>query len=56
MLGEHLGARGVHVHRGRRVVVTSQDPLPIHADGEIVGEGVREIEIELLPGRLTVLG
>ena len=55
MRGQHLGARGVHVHRGRRVVVTSEEPLPIHADGEIVGEGVREIEIELLPGKLIVL-
>lgn len=55
MRGKHLGARGVAIHRGRRVVISSDEPLPIHADGEIVGEGVREIEMELLPGRLTVL-
>ena len=55
MRGTHLSARGVQVHRGRRVAITSDEPLPIHADGEIVGEGVREIEIEILPGRLTVL-
>ena len=55
MRGTHLTARGVQVHRGRRVVVVSEEPLPIHADGELVGHGVKEIEIELFPGRLTVL-
>ena len=55
MRGKHLGARGVVIHRGRRVTISCDEPLPIHADGEIVGEGVREIEMELLPGRLTVL-
>jgi diacylglycerol kinase (ATP) len=55
MRGRHLSARGVEVHRGRTVTLTSGDPLPIHADGEIVGEGVREIEVEVVPGGLRVL-
>ena len=55
MRGKHLGSRGVELCRGRRVAITSDDPLPIHADGEIVGRGVREIEIELLCGALRVL-
>jgi diacylglycerol kinase (ATP) len=56
MRGTHLDSWGVEVHQGRHVVVSSEDPLPIHADGEIVGHGVTRIEIEVLPGRLTVLG
>jgi diacylglycerol kinase (ATP) len=56
MRGTHLDSWGVEVHRGRHVTISSDEPLPIHADGEIVGHGVRHIEIELLPGRLTVLG
>ncbi len=53
--GKHLKASGVELHHGRHVVVTSDEPLPIHADGEVVADWVRELEIELLPGRLRVL-
>lgn len=56
MRGTHLGAAGVEVRRGKVVSVSSDEPLPIHADGEIVGSGVREIEMRILPGRLMVLG
>lgn len=56
MRGRHLTARGVELHRGTRVQISSDDPLPIHADGEIVARQVRELDVELLAGRLTVLG
>lgn len=56
MRGTHVGRPGVHMHRARSVRVSSVDPLPVHADGEVVAEGAHEVEIELLPGRLTVLG
>jgi diacylglycerol kinase (ATP) len=55
MAGKHLGRRGVELHRGTRVEVRSEEPLPIHADGEIVADWVRELVIEVLPGRLRVL-
>jgi diacylglycerol kinase (ATP) len=55
MRGKHLGARGVHVLRGTRVEVRSDELLPIHADGEIVAKGVRSLSVELLRGKLTVL-
>jgi diacylglycerol kinase family enzyme len=42
--------------RGRRLRVTSPDPLPVHADGEILDEAAHELEVEILSGRLTVLG
>src|SRR5690606_30593527 len=53
--GTHLKRPGVELHRGRRIEVRSEEPLPIHADGEIVASWVKELVIELLPGRLTVL-
>ncbi len=56
MRGTHVGRPGVRMLQARRVRVTSPDPLPVHADGEIVAEAAGEVEIELLPGRLTVLG
>lgn len=56
MRGKHLSARGVKVLRGTHVEIRSDELLPIHADGEIVARGVRSLSIELLRGRLTVLG
>jgi diacylglycerol kinase (ATP) len=55
MRGTHVGASCVHMHRARRVRVTSPDPLPVHADGEIVSDAAHEVEIEIHPGRLRVL-
>jgi diacylglycerol kinase (ATP) len=55
LAGKHLGKRGVELHRGSHVEVRSDEALPIHADGEIVAEWVRELIIDILPGRLTVL-
>jgi diacylglycerol kinase family enzyme len=56
MKGKHVGAPGVSIHRGRTARVTSEEPVPIHADGELVADGVTELEAEVLPGRLVVLG
>lgn len=55
VFGKHLTQRGVELHRGKHVTVRSEERLPIHADGEIVADWVRELEIDVLPGRLTVL-
>jgi YegS/Rv2252/BmrU family lipid kinase len=55
MFGKHLGQPGVELHRGKRVTIRSKEALPIHADGEVVADWVRELEIDLLPRRLTVL-
>jgi len=54
--GTHVGARCVHMRRVRRVRITSDSPLPVHADGEILFEDARELEIEIAPGRLRLLG
>jgi diacylglycerol kinase (ATP) len=53
--GKHLGQAGVSLHRGRHVTVHSETRLPIHADGEIIADWVTSLEIDVLPGRLTVL-
>jgi diacylglycerol kinase (ATP) len=55
MRGTHVGLPEVQVHRARHVHISSPDPLPMHADGEILGDTLHEVEMELLPGRLTVL-
>lgn len=50
----HTQYPNVHMHRARQVEITSREPLPVHADGEPL-EPVSRLEIEILPGRLTVL-
>ncbi len=54
--GTHVGASCVHMRRVTRVRITSDTPLPVHADGEILAEDARELEIEIAPGRLRLLG
>jgi diacylglycerol kinase (ATP) len=54
--GTHLGLPGVSCIQARRVEVSSPEPLPIHADGEIVAEDARAATIEVHPGRLRLLG
>ena len=55
MRGTHTGASCVRMLRGTRVRVTSPDPLPVHADGEVIADDAHELVIELFPGRLRVL-
>jgi diacylglycerol kinase family enzyme len=55
MKGTHLGREAVQMKRARRIVVTSPEPLPVHADGEILYRDARRLEIEVLPGRLAML-
>jgi diacylglycerol kinase family enzyme len=42
--------------RARRVLIESDDPLLVEADGEIVFENARRLEIDVLPGALGVVG
>lgn len=50
----HTQFPSVHMHRAHRVEISGRDAFPVHADGEPL-EPVRRLEIEILPGQLTVL-
>jgi diacylglycerol kinase (ATP) len=54
MRGTHVGARPVHIFRGRHMVVESERGVPGHGDGEVLCTEGHRIEFELLPGRLKV--
>jgi YegS/Rv2252/BmrU family lipid kinase len=54
--GTHVGASCVHMRRVSRVRLTSEAPLAVHADGEILAEDAHELEISIEPGRLRLLG
>ena len=55
MKGRHEGAPAIAMTRFARLVVESDDPLPVHADGEILWNDVHRVEITLIPGCLEVL-
>jgi len=52
--GTHLDKEPVRSYRSRHVVIESEEPLPMHADGELWPAASR-IEIELIPGKLRVI-
>jgi len=56
MKGTHVSKEPVQMKRTRRITVTSPEPLPVHADGEILYTDAQRLEVEVLPGRLNMLG
>ncbi|OFZ98957.1 MAG: hypothetical protein A2Z64_02815 [Betaproteobacteria bacterium RIFCSPLOWO2_02_67_12] len=54
--GTHVGRSGVTFVRTRRVVLDAEQPLAVHADGEIIDRAATRLEIEVLPGALLVAG
>jgi diacylglycerol kinase (ATP) len=51
----HLDKEPVTYGRTRHIVITSDDSLPVVADGEIMSTEAHRLEIEVLPGRMQVL-
>ncbi len=55
MRGTHVGRPGVTVFRTTRVVVETDAPLVVHADGEIIERAATRLEVEVRPGALRVV-
>ncbi len=55
MRGRHGGDPRLKLTRARSVLIESETPLLVEADGEIAFEDARRLEIEILPGALRVL-
>lgn len=53
--GTHTTAEPVQMTRARKITITSDDPLPVHADGEILYTDANHLAVELLPARLEVI-
>ena len=56
MRGTHVTDRRVTLTQGRRISVAIESPWAAHVDGEIYGVGARQLEVELIPQRLRILG
>jgi diacylglycerol kinase (ATP) len=54
MRGSHVDRKPVTMMRSTRVVISSQDKMPAHMDGEMYATETHRIECEILPGRLKV--
>lgn len=54
MRGAHEGRSGVTMERGKAVEVTADRPFHVHADGEVVGEGVTVMRLRILEDKLTI--
>ncbi len=55
MTGSHRGEPAVELTRSTHLIVESADPLPVHADGEILWNDAHRVEITVEPGRLEVI-
>lgn len=53
--GTHRGEPVVELTRIGRLVVESDDPLPVHADGEMLWEDAHRVEVAVEPARLDVV-
>jgi len=55
LAGTHLTLPIVRHHRARRVTITCEQGLCVHADGEILYDAAQRLEIEILPQALSLL-
>lgn len=55
MRGTHGSVEEAHLGRGVGFRLTASEPLPVHADGEIVSTACSSAEISIRPGALRVI-
>jgi len=53
--GTHLSQDCVRSAVAKRVVITSEDPLFVHVDGEVLWDPAHEIEVEIFPAALRMV-
>lgn len=55
MKGKHRDNKAVTFDRGKQIKVSANGPFAVHADGEIIGNDVAELKIEVIPKALNVI-
>ncbi|MCB0834305.1 MAG: diacylglycerol kinase family lipid kinase [Bacteroidetes bacterium] len=55
MKGTHTFLKTVSMHKSDRIEIHSKEPLPIHADGEVVTLDAHSIQMDLVPSAIQVL-
>ncbi len=55
IFGKHLHLKQVNYFGTTSIIVESDEPLPVHLDGEMLGTDLKRIEVSLLPRKLKVI-
>ncbi|MCE5257457.1 MAG: diacylglycerol kinase family lipid kinase [Chloroflexi bacterium] len=53
--GTHLGHPAIKSKQAERITIKSDDPMYMHADGEILGGAAHCVEIEVIPRKLQLI-
>lgn len=53
--GQHIHDPAVHLDRFRHLVLETDVPVPVHTDGEPITAGVRELEVQAVPGKVGLI-
>ena len=52
--GTHLKLRGVYEECSEHIVMTAEQPLWVHTDGEVIGKA-RRVEMRIIPEKLRLM-
>lgn len=55
MDGSHTRVRGVTMHRTKHIRIESAQPLPVHADGEMLSLRAQTISLTMIPQMLEII-
>lgn len=55
MAGKHIGKKHIETFNAASLVVESDNPFPVHGDGENFGLFIKKAEISLIPKSLNVV-
>lgn len=53
--GSHIEQPDINYIRSTQLSINSEPGTPIHTDGEVISESVKNIQYEILPGKITLL-
>ncbi len=53
--GSYLSLSRMKTHRAARLRITTERPVPVHMDGELLPRPVRELQVEVVEGGLIVV-
>ena len=55
--GTQVGQPEIQMKQSRTVtIIATEGVMPIQADGELLGDGCRELKVEILPKQLEIIG
>lgn len=53
--GKHIYLPQVEMHKTTKLIIESEDGIPIHADGELLSSNLKRVEIQVVPKSLRVI-